>query len=95
MVADPAIGASIKWAEHRATIKLLLTDMIMPGGKTGRQLAQELQAAKPALKVIYTSGYSSDYASADFPLQEGLNFLQKPYEIERLLNAVRFCLDAP
>ena len=93
--ARSGVEASIKWAEHRATIKLLLTDMIMPGGKTGRQLAQELQAAKPALKVIYTSGYSSDYASADFPLQEGLNFLQKPYEIERLLNAVRFCLDAP
>jgi FixJ family two-component response regulator len=53
--------------------------MVMPDGITGRELVTSLQAEKPSLPVIYTSGYSADVVGKDFMLQDGLNFLQKPY----------------
>jgi PAS domain S-box-containing protein len=81
------------WAEHRGEIRLLLTDMVMPGGMTGTQLAKLLLREAPDLKVIYTSGYSAEIAGKDLSLQEGVNFLVKPFELPRLANAVRVLLD--
>jgi len=45
------------------------------------------------LKVIYVSGYSAEVASKDFPLEEGVNFLAKPFEAQKLAQTVRDCLD--
>jgi hypothetical protein len=45
------------------------------------------------LKVIFTSGYSSDIVGKDFKLEADLNFLQKPYQPQALVLAVRRCLD--
>ncbi|WFB37771.1 response regulator [Kiritimatiellota bacterium B12222] len=81
------------WKKHHQEIDLLLTDMILPGGKTGREIADEFKTLIPSLKVLYTSGYSKDFISEDFVLEEGVNFLQKPYEMKRLANAVRCNLD--
>ena len=72
---------------------MLLTDIVMPDGMTGRDLAEKLQAEKPGLKAIFTSGYSSDIVGKDFVIQEGLNFLQKPYVPQKLTSLVRKCLD--
>jgi two-component system cell cycle sensor histidine kinase/response regulator CckA len=81
------------WEKHKHEIDLLLTDMVMPGGMSGRQLAERLQAEDPGLKVIYTSGYSPGMAGKDIALLEGFNFLAKPYPPSRLANVVRDCLD--
>ena len=81
------------WEKHKNEIDLLLTDMVMPEGISGRQLAERLQAEDPALKVIYTSGYSPGMAGKDIALLEGFNFLAKPYPPSRLANVVRECLD--
>lgn len=81
------------WAAHRAEIQLLLTDMVMPDGMSGRDLATRLTAEQPGLKVIYTSGYSAEIAGKDFPLQEGVNFLSKPFETLKLAQLVRATLD--
>ncbi len=81
------------WEEHKREIDLLLTDMVMPGGLSGRQLAERLQKENPALKVIYTSGYSPGMAGKDVALMEGFNFLAKPYPPSRLAQVVRECLD--
>ena len=81
------------WNQHRDNIKLLLTDMVMPQGISGRELAAKLLAEKPALKVIYSSGYSLAVVGADMLLREGLNFLQKPYPPRKLAQTVRDCLD--
>jgi len=83
------------WAAHQPEIKLLLTDMIMPGGWTGRELATRILSENAAIKVIYTTGYSPETFSADLPLKEGLNFLAKPYPPNKLLETVRRCLDEP
>jgi len=81
------------WRQHPGEIQLLLTDLVMPGGMTGLQLAQLLMEEVPGLKVIYTSGYSAEIAGKDLALQEGVNFLGKPFEPARLAQAVRTLLD--
>ena len=79
------------WEEHAHEIDLLLTDMVLPGGLTGRELARQLQASKPTLKVIYSTGYSQDLLDSG---DEPVHFLQKPYPPETLIRTVRTCLDA-
>ncbi len=81
------------WAGHHAEIDLLLTDMIMPEGISGTQLARQFQTDKPSLKVVYTSGYNAQIAGKELKLTDGINFLAKPYEIERLFRTVRTALD--
>jgi two-component system, cell cycle sensor histidine kinase and response regulator CckA len=87
-------GEAIKvWEEHQGEVDLLLTDMVMPEGMTGRELADELKKRKPALKVVYTSGYSSDVmGGGDLELRDS-RFLQKPYPPPLLAKTVRECLD--
>jgi two-component system, cell cycle sensor histidine kinase and response regulator CckA len=81
------------WDEHDGKIDLLLTDMVMPEGMTGRDLASQLKKRKPALKVIYSSGYSSEIMGKDFG-QNDTAFLAKPYLPPQLAQKVRECLDA-
>ncbi len=81
------------WSNHQDEIDLLLTDIVMPDGMTGRDLAGKVQAERPGLKAIFTSGYSADIIGKDFVVQEGLNFLQKPYVPQKLIRVVRKCLD--
>jgi CheY-like chemotaxis protein len=89
--AERGEDAFVVWSQHRNEIDLLLTDMVLPGGMTGRELATCLQESKPDLKVIYTTGYSQDLLEAK---GEPVTFLQKPYPPETLMRAVRSCLDS-
>lgn len=91
--AESGVHALKLWPEHKNEIDLLLTDMVMPLGVSGRELAERLQADAPGLKVIYTSGYSPGMAGKDLALLEGFNFLAKPYPPARLAEVVRECLD--
>ncbi len=83
------------WARADRPVDLLLTDMVMPGGIMGSELAERLSSLCPRLKVIYTSGYSPGMAGKDASLLEQRNFLPKPYSIGKLSQFVRECLDAP
>jgi PAS domain S-box-containing protein len=91
--ATTGVTALDVWAQHRREIRLLLTDLVMPDGMTGKQLAEQLLAQDPRLKVIYTSGYSRDFAEHAFPLKEGVNFLSKPFQASKLAKTVRNSLD--
>jgi two-component system, cell cycle sensor histidine kinase and response regulator CckA len=91
--ATSGVEALKVWKEHKDEIDLLLTDMVMPGGVSGRQLAEQLLAERSDLKVIYTSGYSPGMAGKDLGLLEGFNFLPKPYPPARLGKIVRECLN--
>jgi CheY-like chemotaxis protein len=82
------------WERADRPIDLLLTDMVMPGGIMGSELAESLLGQCPRLKVIYTSGYSPGMAGRDASLLKGHNFLPKPYSIGRLAQFVRECLDS-
>ena len=81
------------WETCGPETDVLITDMVMPGGVTGHELAQQLLAKKPSLKVIYTSGYSAEVFRGDFVLPQGVDFLRKPYRAEELLAAIRTALD--
>ncbi|HUR47596.1 MAG TPA: response regulator [Candidatus Saccharimonadales bacterium] len=90
--ASTGVEALKVWEENAGKIDLLLTDMVMPAGMTGRELAEELKSRKPDLKVIYTSGYSSEVMGQDLGLRD-IKFLQKPYPPSQLAQTVRECLD--
>jgi len=93
--APNGVEALQLWKQQKGEFDLLLTDMVMPEGVTGQQLAEKLKAQNPALKVIYSSGYSADLVSEEgIDLCEGQNFLQKPYHPQKLAQTVRNCLDA-
>ncbi len=81
------------WEQADRPVDLLLTDMVMPGGIMGRELAEKLSSQSPHLKVIYTSGYSPGMAGRDTSLLATRNFLPKPYSIGKLAQFVRECLD--
>ncbi len=81
------------WEQHHGKIDLLLTDMVMPGGMTGHELAEKLKAFNPALKAVYTSGYSAEMSGLASGLRDKTPFLQKPYHPQKLATTIRACLD--
>jgi two-component system cell cycle sensor histidine kinase/response regulator CckA len=97
-VVQAASGAEAltKWPDHGCNIRLLVTDMIMPGGVSGPMLAQRLMRNSPELRVIYTSGYAPDPGAGGnhHTLVENLNFMPKPFTQERLVQTVRNALNA-
>ena len=80
-----------KAREYQSTIDLLLTDVIMPG-MTGKELADELIQSRPAMKVLYTSGYSGEVISHRGVLDSGVAYLPKPFTPEALAVKVRSVL---
>jgi two-component system cell cycle sensor histidine kinase/response regulator CckA len=81
------------WVKHQQEIDLVLTDLVMPDGVTGRDLATRLRAVRPGLPVVYMSGYSHEVAGEDFILQVGVNYLPKPFDLDSLARIVRSSLD--
>jgi CheY-like chemotaxis protein len=83
------------WRQHAADIDLLLTDVIMPQGIDGRELADQLRAQRPGLKVVYMSGYSGGLVGQDPNLvwRTHTRFLQKPSPANQLLLTIRQLLD--
>jgi CheY-like chemotaxis protein len=91
--ASTGAEALLVWGQLRAEIRLLLTDMVMPGGLSGKDLAEQLLKQEPTLKVIYTSGYSAEIGGVDFHLEPGVNFIAKPFRAAELARMIRKLLD--
>ena len=96
-VVECASGAAalVLWTKHRTDIKLLITDMVMPGAFGGVQLAQKLLKERPELKVIITSGYSSTLSKDRKKFDVEIAFIPKPFEQKNVLSVVRRQLDTP
>jgi PAS domain S-box-containing protein len=94
LTAPTGAAALNLWSEQAGRVDLLLTDVVMPEGVSGGQLAEQLRAQQPSLKVLFMSGYPGDVAGRGLDLREGKNFLQKPFISAQLAQAVRDCLDA-
>jgi CheY-like chemotaxis protein len=93
LVAASGLEALNVYEQVQGEIDLLLTDMVMPGGVMGGELAERLRAKNPDLKVIFSSGYSPGMAGKDISIMKGRNFLPKPYSISKLAQFIREILD--
>jgi PAS domain S-box-containing protein len=79
--------------ESGIAFDLLFTDVIMPGGLNGRELADEVAKRRPGIKVLYTSGYTDHAIMHHGRLDEGVLLLSKPYRKSQLARMVRTALD--
>jgi two-component system, cell cycle sensor histidine kinase and response regulator CckA len=94
LCATSGVEALKVWDKENGAIDLLMTDMVMPEGVSGLELAERLLARKPDLRVLYTSGYSMQSVDLATKLRPGIGFLPKPYPVDQLAEAIRQCLDA-
>ena len=92
-VVEAADGVDALARTDLARIDLLLTDVVMPGGLSGHDLAQAVQERCPRVRVLYMSGYTAEIIARRGILEEGLSLLQKPFDAESLLVAVAAALD--
>lgn len=91
--AKSGADALAVWQRHSSRINLLLTDMVMLDDMSGPELATRLQAEKPGLAVIFTSGYSEEMIGQVFGARIVARFVHKPYQPRVLAKAVREILD--
>jgi two-component system, cell cycle sensor histidine kinase and response regulator CckA len=91
--ASSGAEALATWAARLNEVDMLLTDIVMPEGLSGWELAKKLQAVKPSLKVIYMSGYNAETAGTKLAMDKSVRFLEKPFGPQQLARAVRDCLD--
>jgi CheY-like chemotaxis protein len=92
--ADCAAAALDAWLERRGAVDLLVTDLVMPGGMTGLELADALRARAPGLKVLFMSGYSADAIGRVVQVASPDALLRKPFGAAELAERVRRVLDA-
>jgi two-component system, cell cycle sensor histidine kinase and response regulator CckA len=90
--AASGVQALAVWDQSDGQIDLLLTDIVMQDGLDGIQLADELAARKPSLKVVYTSGSPAYPDGSALKMREGSLFLQKPFLPEQLIQIVQASL---
>ena len=92
LAAGDGVEAMGVWDKNRSKVDVLLTDIVMPNGINGRQLASKLCEEDRDLKVIFTSGYSTELIGKGSLLAEGQDFLAKPFSPKALLSVLRACL---
>jgi len=94
VLAAATPGEAIRLAEeHRGEIHLLMTDVVMPE-MNGRELAKKLLSLHPGLRRLFMSGYTADVIAHHGVLDEGVQFIQKPFTLNALAAKVREVLDS-
>ncbi|WP_234996292.1 hybrid sensor histidine kinase/response regulator [Pseudidiomarina planktonica] len=91
-----AVGSgpsALEALEKNIDIDLLLTDIVMPGGMNGRELAEKAREKYPALRVLFTSGYTENAIVHHGRLDRGVHLLSKPYTRLELASKVRLVLE--
>jgi PAS domain S-box-containing protein len=93
LAAANGIEAMELFERRGAEIDMALLDVVMPG-IGGREVREQMIAARPEIKVLFTSGYTENAVHTNFVLDQGLTLIQKPYSSDALLRAVRSVLDS-
>ena len=89
--ARNASEARIAFRRYRKVIRLLLTDVVLPG-ENGRDLARDLRFAHPDLPTVFVSGYPQNIVTQGSPVENGMFYLPKPFCAESLIQKVRQAL---
>jgi len=87
--------AGLKILQSGARIDLLVTDVGLPGGMNGRQMADAARARRPDLKVLFITGYAEHGVLGSGQLEAGMHVLIKPFPVERLGTVIKELIDAP
>jgi CheY-like chemotaxis protein len=82
-------AALLEWERSKERIALLLTDVVMPEGMSGTELARQLRSEAPGLKVIFVSGYSREFNEEGCRRLDGAEYLSKPFELQQLTQLLR------
>jgi CheY-like chemotaxis protein len=90
--ASQGVDAFLICEEHKGPIHLLVTDVVMPK-MSGRELAERILEILPEVKVLYMSGYTDNTIVHYGVLEKGVNYIQKPFTVEGLVQKVREVLD--
>ncbi|MBC7737136.1 MAG: response regulator, partial [Candidatus Saccharibacteria bacterium] len=93
VVAVASSAAALEAVHKDIRFDLLFTDIIMPGGMNGRELAEEITRMRPELPVVFTSGFSANAISHHGHLAPGVVLLPKPYRRQELARIIRHALD--
>ena len=80
--------------QSAARIDLLITDVGLPGGMNGRQVADAARELRPGLKVLFITGYAENAVIGSGHLGEGMQVITKPFEIERLRDKIREIIES-
>ena len=86
-------AAALKVLQSDAKIDLLITDVGLPGGMSGKQLADAARSQRPALKVLYVTGYAENAAISNGHFDRGMHVLSKPFSMEKLANRIRSIIE--
>jgi signal transduction histidine kinase/CheY-like chemotaxis protein len=95
VISAPDAASALVMAREHARIDLLFTDIVLPNGTTGLELAGVLAKERLGLRVLFTSGYSEDILQHAEQAEHQRPLISKPYSREQLARAVRALLDAP
>ncbi len=86
-------AAALETLDREDGIDLLFTDVVMPGGMNGRQLADQAVLRRPGLKVLFTTGYTRNAIVHHGRLDPGVQMIGKPFSFEELGAKIRTILD--
>jgi signal transduction histidine kinase/ActR/RegA family two-component response regulator len=81
--------SALRTVESRARIDLLVTDVGLPGGMNGRQLADAARVRRPSLKVLFLTGYAGSVAAGDGRMEQGMEIMSKPFALDKLVAKVQ------
>ena len=87
--------AGLRIVESGAQLDLLITDVGLPGGMNGRQLADAARALRPSLKVLFVTGYAENAVLGSGTLAPGMHVLTKPFSVDTLAQRIRDLVAAP
>lgn len=95
VIEAPDGPAGLRVLESNARIDLLITDVGLPGGMNGRQVADAARVARPNLKTLFITGYAENAAIGRTRLAKGMYVLTKPFQMEVLASRIREIIESP
>jgi CheY-like chemotaxis protein len=85
----------LRLLERQMRVDLLFSDVVLPGGLTGAQVAAQARAMRPGLRVLFTTGYARNAIIHQGRLDKGVHLITKPFSLNDLAAKVRDVLDVP